>query len=225
MPSHALTRLYASVATCANRCAGVQNEPEAGIMGRSFYCPYGPGGISLLMVSKNPGISDPRENALYKSLDGAGRVREHESFVRDRFLGTNTIIKSRYHANILAWVSVILGVKPDHDSVFSKAAMTALVKCHSSGAKTDALPDPTKKTCVDKYLYAEISAIKPRYLLALGGEAYDYLMLPHVRARHQLPVGKLYHPSWSNMRGGSSRYIAEKLPKIREDYLRAIAAQ
>jgi DNA polymerase len=223
MPSFApLTDLYSRVTVCEKRCAGVENEPAAGIMGRSFYCPFDVLNIDLLMVSKNPGISDPRENAIYAPLNGEGRVNAHEEFVRSRFLGSNTIITSRYHANIISWVSVILAVPADHDSVFSKAALTALVKCHSAANKTDLLPESTQNTCASAYLYDEVRLVKPKFLLALGGEAYEYLMRPNVRGKHGLPVGRLYHPSWSNMRGGVQQYIAEELPKIREQYLRAV---
>lgn len=220
--SSTINELYAKIATCGNRCAGVENKPEVGIIGRSFYCPFDPSGISLLMVSKNPGISDPRENALYAPLDGLGRVAAHEEFVRARFLRTNTIITSQYHANILAWVSVILGVEATHDAVFAKAAKTALVKCHSAGNKTAQLPEITKDFCAGTFLCREIEAIQPKYLLALGGEAYAYLVEPAVRERHGLPVGKLHHPSWTNMRGGVDSYVAEALPKLRAEYLRAI---
>ncbi len=224
MPRSAvLTDLYASVTTCGKRCIGVENDPVKGIMGRSFYCPNEHAGIDILLVSKNPGISDTRENALYAPLDGHGRVQAHEDFVRARFLGTNHIITSRYHANIIAWVSVILGVPADHNSVFSRVAMTALVKCHSANLQTDSLPDHTKDACANSYLYAEIRLLKPRFLLALGGEAYDYLNDPAVKAKHCLEVGKLYHPSWLNMRGGVKRYIAEGLPSLREQFLQAIA--
>lgn len=220
----ALADIYVHVTTCARRCAGVENDPDRGIMGRSFYCPHLGSGIDMLLVSKNPGISDPRENDLYAPLDGPARVAAHTDFVRARFVGTNRIITSRYHANIISWVSVILGVPADHDSVFSRVAMTALVKCHSANLKTDTLPDQTKDACATSYLYAEIEILKPKFLLALGGEAYDYLVSSSVKARHRLPVGKLYHPSWSNMRGGVARYVAEELPRLRQQFLRALAA-
>lgn len=221
--SEALINLYSRITVCNRRCAGVENEPATGKMGRSFYCPGKTSDVDILLVSKNPGISDPRENGLYAPLDERSRVFEHEDFVRKRFLGTNTIITSQYHANIIAWVSVILGVPTNHASVFSRVAMTALVKCHSAGQKTAALSKETKNICAGAYLYAEIDLIKPKFLLAMGTEAYNYLTIPAVRSKHLLPVGKLYHPSWSNMRGGVTRYVAEVLPKIREQYLCAKA--
>lgn len=115
--SDALIDLYSRVTLCNRRCADVENDPAAGIMGRGFYCPREVSRVEILLVSKNPGISDPRENAIYAPLDARARVLAHEDFVRSGFIGTNTIITSQYHANILAWVSVILDVPADHDSV------------------------------------------------------------------------------------------------------------
>lgn len=213
-----LLDIYSKVTTCEQGCTGIENKPKEGIIGRSFYCPSDVANITLLLVSKNPGKSDPRENALYAPLDGAGRVAEHTQFVHDCFAGINPWVTSQYHARIVRWVSKILDVEETPEAVFAHAAMTALVKCQSEGDKTAPLPDQTVGACAGTHLFLEIDTIRPRFLLALGGEAYNYLMLPAVRARHGLPVGKLYHPSWSNMRGGEARYIDEELPKLRKQY-------
>jgi uracil-DNA glycosylase len=161
-------------------------------------------------------------HALYAPLDGAGRVAAHTQFIHDCFAGINTLVTSQYHARIVRWVSKILDVESTPDAVFAHAAMTALVKCHSAGDKTDRLTGETVGACAGIHLFPEIETIRPRFLLALGGEAYNYLMLPAVRARHGLPVGKLYHPSWSNMRGGEARYIDEELSKLRKQYQDAL---
>lgn len=209
---------------CRRGCAGVNNDPVAGVIGRSFYCPFDPAHVTLLMVSKNPGQCSAEEAALYSPLGGAERVNAHESFVMDRFEGRNALITSRYHVNILSWVSVILGVELEHDAVFRKAALTALAKCQSIDDKTAKLPEATQMTCADNFLFAEIELIKPRFLLALGGDAYRFLCSPDVASRHNLPVGKLYHPSWTNMRGGVEQYIRKELPRLRSQYLRACAS-
>lgn len=206
---------------CRRGCAGVDNDPVAGVMGRSFYCPFDPANVTLLMVSKNPGQGSVEEAEIYRPLDGVRRVSAHESFVKDRFEGRNTLITSRYHANILSWVSVILGVEPEHDAVFRKAALTALAKCQSIADKTEKLPEATQMTCAENFLFAEIELIKPKFLLALGGDAYRFLCAPDVVSRHKLPVGNLYHPSWNNMRGGVERYVREELPLLRSQYLNA----
>jgi DNA polymerase len=176
-----------------------------------------------MMVSKNPGMGVPQESDLYKPLSAADRVQAHENFVRRRFEGKNPLITSTYHANILDWVAIILGVEPTHEAVFSKAAMTALAKCESLVDKTSAIPDSTSMHCSSKFLFREIDLIKPKYLLALGNEVERFLTRPAIQQIHGLPVGKLYHPSWTNMRGGVARYKSEVLPEIRADYLRACA--
>ena len=218
-----LTNLYAKAATCQNGCAGIRNEPERGVIGRSYYCPFDPTDVNLLMVSKNPGIGCDEENKIYQPLSGKERVFAHEKFVTEAFQGGNRMVTSMYHRNILSWVSIVLGVEDSHDAVFRKAALTALVKCESWEIKTDKLPEPTINRCSDEYLFCEIEIIRPSFLLALGGEVYSYLTDSSIRDRHNLPVGKLYHPSWTNMRGGVEKYKSEALPKLREQYLEACA--
>jgi uracil-DNA glycosylase len=203
--------------------SSVQNEPAAGIMGRSFYCPFDVSEISLLLVSKNPGISDPRENRIYAPLTDRERVKAHEDFVRNRFLGTNTIITSRYHEHILQWIAIVLAVEPTHDAIFHRTAMTALVKCHSQQDKTKTLPKSTKNICSDAFLYSEINIIRPKFLIAVGDEAYKYLNQSDIQSRHKLPVERLHHPSWTNMPGGVDHYRRSELPRIRKEYLKAIA--
>ena len=186
-------------------------------MGRSFYCPADVRDVDLLMVSKNPGTITECERAAFAPLNGRNRVFAYEEYARSRFAGTNEGSGSRYFANIIRWVSIILDVPADHDSVFSRAAMTALVKCQSLEDKTDAVPTITKDTCAGAFLYEEIAIIRPKFLLALGREAYGYLV--SVADKHGLPVGQLYHPSWTNMPGGVDLYEKEDLPMIREQYL------
>ena len=121
----ALIDLYAGVTTCNVRCQGVENQPAAGKIGRGFYCPFDPSGVSLLLVSKNPGISKPEENQMYVALDGLSRVTAHEEFGRKAFHSRT----SRYHLNIVKWVAKILGVEATHDAVFEKAAIYQSRQC------------------------------------------------------------------------------------------------
>jgi len=216
-----ILKIYSQVSTCADGCEGIRNEPKNGVIGRSYYCPFEANGVSLLMVSKNPGIGHPKEKDMYAPLSGGQRVLSHEEFIKKRFKGSNELIGSKYHENIIDWVSIILGVEPTHNAVFRKAAMTAMVKCESLSDKTAEMPSTTISKCTNKYLFKEITAINPKYLLALGGEAYVFLTQPKVQARHNLPVGKLYHPSWTNMKGGVSRYKAADLLRLRKQYLKA----
>jgi hypothetical protein len=215
-----LSDLYAQVTICNRRCVGVQNAPERGIIGRSFYCLERDTGVDILLVSKNPGTSHPDECARYAPLDARARVRAHRDFVRECFAGENALVKSKYHANIIEWVAAILDVPPTHDAVFARTAMTALVKCQSAVSKTDALPRSTMDTCANAFLLEEIALLRPKFLLALGGEACRYLSV--IADRHGLPIGKLYHPSWTNMRGGKDRYLREELPRLRQRFLQAM---
>jgi len=216
-----ILKLYSQVTTCSDGCDGIRNDPENGVIPRSFYCPFNPKNISLLMVSKNPGIGHPKEKEMYATLSGEQRVLSHEEFIRSRFMGNNSLITSKYHKNILDWVSIILNVESNHDAVFKKSAMTAMVKCESLSDKTAAMPSSTILHCTEKYLLKEIKLIQPKYLLALGNEAFKFLTRPKIKEIHELPVGKLYHPSWTNMKGGVSRYKSVELVKLRDEYLKA----
>lgn len=216
-----ILKLYSRITTCSNGCDGIRNDPENGVIARSFYCPFNPENISLLMVSKNPGIGCSKEKEMYAPLSGEQRVLSHEEFIKSKFMGNNSLITSNYHRNILEWVSIILNVEPNHDAVFEKSAMTAMVKCESFSNKTATMPSSTISYCTGRFLFEEIELIHPKFLLALGNEAFKFLTRPQVKAMHQLPVGKLYHPSWTNMKGGVSRYKSVELIKLRNEYLEA----
>ena len=93
--SSELLKIYSEVVVCADKCSGIRNEPENGAMGRSFYCPYDPSEVTLMMVSKNPGIGPLQEKEMYRPLSAADRVQAHEDFVQRRFEGTNPLMRSR----------------------------------------------------------------------------------------------------------------------------------
>ena len=50
--SSKLIKIYSDISICSDKCSGVRNEPENGVIGRGFYCPYDPNGVSLMMISK-----------------------------------------------------------------------------------------------------------------------------------------------------------------------------
>ncbi len=219
--SSALIKIYSEVSVCNDKCASIRNEPENGVIGRSYYCPHNPKNVSLLMVSKNPAKGHIEEEKMYQMMSGKERVHAHEDFIRAKFEGRNDLIKSRYHENILSWVSIILDVEASHEAVFKKSALTALVKCESISDKTTTLPKSTISNCSEKFLFRELEVIQPSYLLALGREAYSFLESPKIKRLHKLPVGRLYHPSWTNMSGGVEKYKAKTLPCLRKQYIAA----
>jgi DNA polymerase len=97
-----------------------------------------------------------------------------------------------------------------------------LVKCESAGAKTDKLPIPTAETCADRHLRRELALFQPVYILALGREAFSYLTQPKLKSIVGLPVGELYHPSWSNMRGGEAHYFQTEIPRLHAEFKKAL---
>jgi len=141
----------------------------------------------------------------------------HLQFASDLFNGTKKV-SSNYHVNLIRRVAVVLGVDPVASLVFRHTAMTALVKCQSAGDKTAKVPGGTISTCTGAYLLREIALYRPVYLLALGNEPFEFLTSPGMQALHRLKVGKLWHPSWSNMPGGEAAYFEHDLPRLHREY-------
>jgi len=213
--------LYQQVVLCPLRCAGITNDPDAGRIPRSFYWGGDGSGVKLLLVSKNPGTAPPHELEAYRGHPRTAWAEVHYGLTQDVFRGAKSV-GTGYHVNLVRRVAAILGCEATAEAVFSQTAMTALVKCESSGAKTDKIPDDTLNACSMRFLYRELDLFKPVFLLALGSEVYRFLTRPDVALRHGLPVGELYHPSWTNMKGGEAAYFRDVLPRLRAQYLAAL---
>lgn len=218
--THRLAEIFSRVASCPLRCNGIKNDPDRGVIPRSFFCLVPPEDVELLVVGKNPANTPPWEARLYQGRKPEQRATAHIEVVKDLFWGVRGV-DSSFHLNLIRRVAGILDVDPSPESVFKRVALSALVKCESSGDKTDALPMDTISTCVEQHFLAEVKTYQPAYLLALGNEVHRYLTRPEVLARHRLPVGKLYHPSWSNMKGGEAMYFATEIPRLRAEFQRA----
>lgn len=213
---------YQSISSCPLRCRGVTNDPEAGIIPRSyFWTDSSSKRVSLLIVSKNPAPAPDWETARHRSAGNKDIVALHLSVGQDLFDGSETN-SSRYNINLIRRVAGVLGVVPSVQAVFRQAAMTALVKCQSSGRPTDRLHESTISTCMTRHLMREIAHYNPAYLLALGKESFDFLTKPEIQRQHGRAVGKLYHPSWSNMRGGEKAYFEREIPQLRQHYEAAL---
>jgi DNA polymerase len=215
--------LYQHVVICPLHCAGITNDPDAGRIPRSFY--WGGDGreVKLLLVSKNPGTAPPHEIHAYLEHPRETWAEVHYGLTHDVFRGVRSV-GTGYHANLVRRVAAILGCKATAEAVFRESAMTALVKCESAGAKTDKIPGDTLTTCSGRFFFQELELFKPAFLLALGSEVYRFLTRPEVAGRHGLPVGELYHPSWTNMKGGEAAYFRDVLPVLRTQYLAALEA-
>jgi uracil-DNA glycosylase len=198
VPTKAL-EIFSAVIACPLHCEGIRNEPERGVIPRSFY--FGSNAaVDLMLVSKNPADAPQWERETYAALPVGERVAAHLEVVRGLFTGVLSV-RSGFHGNLLRRVGAILNVEPTFEAVFARTVLTALVKCESAGAKTAKLPRTTAATCAERHLARELAYFRPAYILALGHEAFSYLNQPRVRAIVGPPIGELYHPSWSNMRG------------------------
>jgi uracil-DNA glycosylase len=193
------------------------------VIPRSFY--FGnSSAVDLLLVSKNPADAPLWEREKYAALPASERVAAHLEVVRALFT-VELSVRSGFHANLLRRVGAILDVQPTFEAVFSRAALTALVKCESAGHKTAKLPITTATTCAERHLARELAYFRPVYVLALGREAFTYLTQPRVRPIIGRPIGELYHPSWSNMRGGEQKYFQTEIPRLRGEFLEALMAR
>ncbi len=207
---------YSKIVDCPLRCKGITNAPEVGIIPRSFYANES-SKISMLIIGKNPGTAPEWETQKYINKTSIDIANEHLSVVRGLFDETLNV-GSNFHNNLIRRVSFILDVPPTPSKVFQHAALSALVKCQSDKDKHAQLPAITMHTCFHKHLAHEIKLYQPKYLLALGGEVFRYLNKPEIKSLHNLPVGELWHPSWSNMPGGEENYRKTVLPILREQY-------
>ena len=94
MSSEQVLRLYIEASGCKASCVDIRNDPESGTHPRSFYCPFDPADVTILIVSKNPGIASAESKALFASLSSEDFLRQHDQFIRARFEGRNDMIKS-----------------------------------------------------------------------------------------------------------------------------------
>ena len=216
-------KLYSEITLCPLQCSGIRNDRSSGIIPRSFYWGDSSIDVNLLIVSKNPGHSPKWESALYARTAPEHLADVHLQVVRDLFDGMRSVPSSN-HVNLVRRVAAVLGVAANSTEVFRYAAMTALAKCQSFGSKTAKIPGQTYSACTERYLRREIEHFKPVYLLALGTEVFEFLTSPRIAQLHGLKVGKLWHPSWSNMPGGEAAYFAQELPALHHEYIGALRA-
>jgi DNA polymerase len=212
--------LYSSIVSCPLKCSGITNDSQHGIIPRSFYA-KDDADITMLIIGKNPGTAPQWETDRYVNKPPIEIAKEHLVVVEGLF-DEALRVSSQFHNNLIKRVSFILDVPATPQDVFAHAALSALVKCQSDIDKHAQLPLSTMNTCFHQHLMTELNLYKPKYLLALGSEVFKYLTKPEIKALHKLPVGELYHPSWSNMKGGEENYRKTVLPVLRDQYKAAI---
>jgi DNA polymerase len=210
--------IFHDIVSCPLSCDGITNDQGVGVIPRSFYCDPSAKRIELLIVGKNPAHAPEWETQRYARITQGNRAEAHLKIVKELFTGAASV-GTGFHSNLIRRVAGVLGVPATFEEVFRRAALTALVKCQSAGLKTASLPVSTVQTCAARHLLREIEHYRPAYLPALGGEVYRFLTGPMLAAKHQLPVGELYHPSWSNMRGGERLYFETAIPRLHAEFV------
>lgn len=103
-------------------------------------------------------------------------LEAHKEFMKDLFENRHSSKEKskRFHRNLSRYLTFFLNVTPDE--IFTRAAFTNLVKCSSINEQEK--PKNLRKavnSCFKKFFLEELELYKPKVVLALGGEVYDFL--------------------------------------------------
>lgn len=213
-----LLRLYSQITGCessSERCPGVVRDLLRGIPPRGFFTEAEPGEVQLLLVAKNPGHVIEGETALYAGHGAEEVARAHLTWARRCFFDPGSFSRESrrslvFHKNILRYVSVFLDV-PERE-VFRHCAYTNIVKCQTIGEQ-DSLQRRTIEECFSRHFAEETRVLRPKVILGLGREAFDFL-LAHSH-QHGRPVLYLKHPSYYYRKDLEPKVLGELRAKIR----------
>lgn len=177
-------------------CPKTLKDHSKGYVPRGFH--YESPKIKILAVGKNPGNLQNGEAKLYICKKGKELLEAHEKVMRNLFekaLSSGRASK-RFHRNLSEYLAFFLDVTPDE--IFTQAAFTNLVKC-SSVNEQEKLRNLRKaaNTCFERFFVKELELFKPRVVLALGREVYDFLSEKEdeLRVRSSCLIG-IKHPSY-----------------------------
>jgi uracil-DNA glycosylase family 4 len=148
---------------------------------RGFFTQAQPGMfITLLIVAQNPGQPARCERRLYASQTPREAAKTHLGFAEGSFVHGNG---KTFHKRLGCWLTDLLGVEISR--VFQSVVYTNVVKCTP---KRNAVPkSAVAETCAELHLKREISAWRPRLVVALGKGAHNLLNhcgVPHERLPH-----------------------------------------
>lgn len=172
-----LDEFYTQCMSCDNsreKCPEIEKDFNKGCIPRGFYyrCPQ----IKVLAVAKNPGSFQNDEEKLYAKKTERERFKAHRELMKNLFENPNLPKKSsnRFHRNLKEDLSHFLDLRPDE--VFTQTAFTNLVKCSTKNEQEKLRNYPTARdSCFEKFFLKELNLLKPRVVLALSKEVYDFL--------------------------------------------------
>lgn len=212
-----LTKLYSNCMNCANsqkECPGIWKNFKEGIVPRGFYFQKIP--IKLLVVAKNPGHLLKKEREYYVNKNRIKLLENHFKFHKDYYSNFDDFKErsNTFHKNLFRYISSFLDLPKKE--IYSQIAHTNLVKC-STKNETEKLNKKSMMACFKKYLLEEIKILKPKVILALGKEVYNFLK--KYQYEFNLPIVYIKHPSYFYKKS-EEKNILSKIKKEIEGYLK-----
>jgi uracil-DNA glycosylase len=211
---------YEKVVSCPNtpkECPNVINSIEKDYPPRGFMSGGTPGDIDIMIVGKNPGHIAENEKGAYSgksSREIAEGMFRNPTWTIPAKGGIDT--KSyTFHRNLIRYICYFLDI--NNDEVFKRCVYTNLVKCSTINER-EKLKAKTITECFGNHLKYEIILWKPKVLLALGREAYNFLNDKQIKEEHDKPVIYIKHPSYY-YRKEKEREILDKIKTEIQKYL------
>jgi len=177
-------------------CPKIQKEHEKGYVPRGFL--FKSRKIKILAVGKNPGNLQNDEAKSYLKKKDRTLFEAHQELMQNLFEKSVSSNKAseRFHRNLSEYLAFFLDVAKDE--IFTQAAFTNLVKC-SSVNEQENLRNLRKaaNACFERFFLKELDLFKPKVVLALGGEVYDFLKKQEDELKvHCACLIGIRHPSW-----------------------------
>jgi uracil-DNA glycosylase len=201
---------YIDVMNCAcskSECPQAWKDFKLGLVPRGFN-PCESNTAKILVVAKNPGHPLKEETSFYKGKRGEDLLKAKEEWdsERSKRIKSSRDPSLKYHKNLRRYLRYFLGISNeletyseylksytyDHEKEISEhVAFTNLFKC-STKYEQERIEKKSFDICFEKYFIREVELIRPKAILALGGEVYSFLKNQQLG----FPLVKIRHPSY-----------------------------
>lgn len=209
-----LKAFYTKCMNCNNTtqiCPSTWKNFKKGIPPRGFH--FESAKVELLVVGKNPGHPLKGEEKYFIGKTGKqlynAYMKLHSIYYKD--LNTFKEPSNTFHKNLFRYLSFFLDVP--ESKIYSKAAHTNLVKC-SSRSERGKLKQLTINECYTKYFLEELTLFKPKVLLALGKEVFNFLQ--RRKTDFNIPIVYIKHPSYFYRKEEEQGILEDKKSEIRQ---------
>ena len=194
--------IYSTAINCNISCSNVVKKFQTEWIPRGFYCKNTQPIIDILVVGKNPGHPLEVEKREYRFKSNEILIETLEKVTEYIWINCPDI----FHKRLLKYLAYFLNIqefkyydeftitREIFEQVFSRIVKTELVKCSTKNEQ-----EPLRKfkdaanNCFDNYLRKEILSFKPKNILCLGTEVYDFLSKRDLNTN----IIKIKHPSYA----------------------------